>query len=925
MRNFKKVVAAGLALLMLALSVNVSFAAENYTEKEAVVVAKVNAAGIMTGTDKGFEPSKTLTRAEAAAIMVRMKGISEDTVKQNAGTTLFTDVPASHWAAGYINVASNYNLIKGVGANKFAPEKEVTVAEFYTMAIRALGAGQLVEAEGSWPTNYVNFAIENEIAEDVAQIYSAASTRMTAATIIVNTLTANMWVKDSVRTNGEITWKEDSTKSILDSILHISEFEKISITNVKTKDRKADFTDGLEEAKTLFTKEGCEVGENANLASVKLGQKYTIWYDRDDKEVVGFWIPEEAGQINFTEIKEIKDKKIKLVVDGEEKKYDLVDAPHYYLNGTGSTANGVTGTTLPAFGIALTKDGDVEYVYAESYENAGIVKEIKNDKIYFEYEDIKGVTGLFKSATLPLKLDEKADEVYKVTKDGKEIAIAVERNQGYTAVRHCKIHDNSNGIRSRKKSRIYVDDGDALYWYVNDKEYTMEVVNDTVDGKVVASTDKKIEIDGEEYDLYADKLATVKDEGTFYLYNNKVTMWHKDKEDKGNFAIISADRVINGTKKDSYDYQVKLLSLDGTLGDWTTVDIKETNKKFAGVEGFVAFEDDDASAQDPKTAAEKIDAVYAAKDIVTYTMKSGKVVFTPDVDKKAFTDYTDATKDFITTADGKYFITSSTVIVELEKDDDEYVLNVLDADDIDTIPTGTLGNAADFDKNEVGIVVFDENKSQVKTDSKWAYIKDAVKCTRDDNEDIEWKLTVVYAGEAKETKLYAKSSITNVTVAEGKTLKDSIVGNVYNLAVSDDIVTKVTKKDLYEKSEMSEAKTKNATLLYKDYGEDMKNFAATTYTDPAGQTPGRLNVAESSYYVVSDDVIVIELTFKDDNSVDKRNIKDLSDIDELTQEDGDDTKLDEEVDTIKNVWFEKVDDEYVVVAITYLDNEKASN
>ncbi|MCQ2750011.1 MAG: S-layer homology domain-containing protein, partial [Clostridia bacterium] len=75
MKNFKKVVAGLLALLMLALSVNVTFAAEEYNDAEAVAVAKVNAAGIMQGTDKGFEPAKTLTRAEAAAIMVRMKGI----------------------------------------------------------------------------------------------------------------------------------------------------------------------------------------------------------------------------------------------------------------------------------------------------------------------------------------------------------------------------------------------------------------------------------------------------------------------------------------------------------------------------------------------------------------------------------------------------------------------------------------------------------------------------------------------------------------------------------------------------------------------------------------------------------------------------------------------------------------------------------
>ena len=87
MKAIKRTVAALLATLMLATSTSFTLAAENYTDDEAVVVAKVNAAGIMTGTDKGFEPSKSLTRAEAAAIIVRMKGISESTVKTSAGTT----------------------------------------------------------------------------------------------------------------------------------------------------------------------------------------------------------------------------------------------------------------------------------------------------------------------------------------------------------------------------------------------------------------------------------------------------------------------------------------------------------------------------------------------------------------------------------------------------------------------------------------------------------------------------------------------------------------------------------------------------------------------------------------------------------------------------------------------------------------------
>jgi len=94
----------------------------------------------MIGTDKGFEAEKTLTRAETAAILVRAKGVTEDQVKSAAGATQFLDVPESHWATGYINLASSMQLIKGTGDGNFLPDKDVTYEELLAMLTRILGA-----------------------------------------------------------------------------------------------------------------------------------------------------------------------------------------------------------------------------------------------------------------------------------------------------------------------------------------------------------------------------------------------------------------------------------------------------------------------------------------------------------------------------------------------------------------------------------------------------------------------------------------------------------------------------------------------------------------------------------------------------------------------------------------------------------------
>ena len=57
-----------------------------------------------------------------------------------------------------------------------------------------------------------------------------------------------------------------------------------------------------------------------------------LYNDTKEKEVVGFWIPDDNDQISFTEVKEFGTK-LKLVVDGKEEKYSLATGVKYYLNG----------------------------------------------------------------------------------------------------------------------------------------------------------------------------------------------------------------------------------------------------------------------------------------------------------------------------------------------------------------------------------------------------------------------------------------------------------------------------------------------------------------------------------------------------------------------------------------------------------------
>ncbi|MCZ8523439.1 MULTISPECIES: glycosyl hydrolase family 18 protein [Paenibacillus] len=90
--------------------------------------------GWMTGTATAhFEPDANLTRAQAAAILVRALELPAGTAP--AG---FTDVPSAHWAYATIAAARSAGLIDGVGGGRFDPEAPLTREQLSAILVRAL-------------------------------------------------------------------------------------------------------------------------------------------------------------------------------------------------------------------------------------------------------------------------------------------------------------------------------------------------------------------------------------------------------------------------------------------------------------------------------------------------------------------------------------------------------------------------------------------------------------------------------------------------------------------------------------------------------------------------------------------------------------------------------------------------------------------
>jgi len=92
------------------------------------------ARGIINGAGPNtFEPDRSMTRAEFAAIVVRALGLLP------VADRIFTDVAENSWYAGYVGTAYKYGIVSGTSSSTFTPEATITREEAAVMTARAAG------------------------------------------------------------------------------------------------------------------------------------------------------------------------------------------------------------------------------------------------------------------------------------------------------------------------------------------------------------------------------------------------------------------------------------------------------------------------------------------------------------------------------------------------------------------------------------------------------------------------------------------------------------------------------------------------------------------------------------------------------------------------------------------------------------------
>lgn len=207
-------------LIVIAISVSIFgvVSAKSFTDikdlncEEAVEV--LSAIGVLEGkSDSAFEPQSTLTRAEMATIVLRLYGLKG----LKGGESVFSDVPASHWA--YANIAFAYKLgiVNGTGSNKFEPEAKVTYAQAVKMIVCTLGYSVEAESLGGYPSGYLAKAAQLGILKGYTSEGDEIISRGNMAILAYNSLDIKMFEKTGYGIeSGKYTKGENSFLSYMD-------------------------------------------------------------------------------------------------------------------------------------------------------------------------------------------------------------------------------------------------------------------------------------------------------------------------------------------------------------------------------------------------------------------------------------------------------------------------------------------------------------------------------------------------------------------------------------------------------------------------------------------------------------------------------------------------------------------------------------
>ena len=364
----KKSLALVLALVMVLSSFSFVSAAD-YSDVAGTMyeepVARLSKLEVLKGyPDGSFKPEGSITRAEFAAVAVRARGLAGVAEAAAGLPSGFVDVPATHWAAGYVGTAGSMGIVNGIGNGMFAPNSLVKYEEAVTMLVRALGYEYDAQTKGGYPFGYLIVAEEIGLLDGARGTQGTFASRGLVAKLTDNALEIPMMIQ--IGTGMDARWVvsgEERSEEVY--LLDYMGFDSVKgrVTDVDSDDLEV-FIDDAEDD------DWYEVEEGFDFYAVE-GLVIKAWVDGD--EVVVFAIEEDvmfdavsydesAAEMTLITADEDFDvsKDAVLTLDGEEMDDDF-DADYAK--------------------VVFDDDGDVIWVEAFTFDGFLVVETAKSDVV----------------------------------------------------------------------------------------------------------------------------------------------------------------------------------------------------------------------------------------------------------------------------------------------------------------------------------------------------------------------------------------------------------------------------------------------------------------------------------------------------------------------------------------------------------------
>lgn len=696
----RKVLSLVLVLALVLSSFSMAFAADtsaaslsdiNGTANEDAITVCYDL-GIVTGNPDGtFQPSKSVTRAEFAAMITRALNIP-DSALAGYSQTKFKDTAGYSWATKFLGFCESKGIMLGDGAGNVMPGRTITVNEAVTMALRAIGytanSSLLV---GSWPANYVTIAQNEDLYDDV--VAKDVVDKASAAQIVYNLLTVQ---KVSVDSDGSTDY------------LWVDGKESKGSQNILNSNHDCDDDEDVILGTSGYSYDDAKINVSKRIGAY--GDAYM-----DDNDLIAFTVDDDnvilTGELNDDmDTFEVGD--VEYDIDNSDNDFT---SGAIFFNGDYVADKSTKADALTGYN---TKDGSdkgkitVEDIYAlqEKYSDDGDTITLSVDLSGKTINDVYAAV-VWQSSDEDLADSDVQDDIADSTLLSYDFVEDDDKTLDMKSFELTGVNSLS-AIAEDDVVYVYADDDDEIRKVAVGPEAlegTVEEVDEDTDssGDTVAST---ITIAGKDYDVSALATSDAKDidsdsEGTFYIdAYGEVYDFDGTSGEADTYAIVEAydtdDEIDNPRLKlytsDDSDHTYDLAEsdpLDEDM-DWTT------KSKLGSV-----------------TVGALAKNVLTPGALIGYSLDSNGDIDTLDVTSKVFTGVNFQSKKVLKTPAGTFDIDSACVVFTYKGDmanDDDY-----DTCDLSDVETGDLAG-------KVGVLVNDDD------DVVAIFLEEGVNTTDDD-------------------------------------------------------------------------------------------------------------------------------------------------------------------------------------------------